>query len=398
MQDARTAGFPLPSHWWRSIPGTAVQVMLEIGAMIDNAGGESPVNIAEVASRLIGEGDDAGISRRTVERSRDVLVKAGYIRMIPGGVGKANHYAWGVNRPKEREIRRSAPQKQTPTPESGESPHFSGRRNVREYMLCHICRTAHKPGEVCDLRRDSDTLRDLNPSSLSPLSPKNSQEIQHQHRVDASQNGHANAGSGDGGVVALVSGGEVVGRDAAPLAPAWTDTEDAALALLIEAGVTATFARSAVVHYGADRCRRNYAAWRKMKNVQPGLLRLMIERDDAGKAAAALAKAKDAARTRKQQADAEKITLGMPTARRSEKIEPDAALTHIAALDDSALHDLAVRAWPSFSAFQQKSVREVPASGATIRASTRWLAFLADYIDAQSKSTWDTSNGGRVAR
>lgn len=239
--------------------------------------------------------------------------------------------------------------------------------------------------------------------SSPPLPPSRSQETQQHTPPQASDNDTSNA-TRRSVVVAesssLRSGGEKRGNNIGELrraiqawpldGPEWT-----AAGSLIAAGISDDQAPLHVAEHGADRCRANLAAWKKLgSKVGPGKLVSMIREDAAGIAAAASAskRAKSASQTRRADervnrdaVSASEIVTGQDIAASQAR-----AAAIVAGMTDAALESLATKIIDSQPArFKQKFLE---AQRHALRTSPRWAVAFSEWFEAHPPKNTHTTN------
>ena len=231
----------MPQGWHRKVSPRAVQLMHEIGALMDASGGAAIAPIEQLAA-------DLHCGRRAVERALAELDR--FIARQQPYPGGPNQYV--IREPKP--TRKITPQTETPpmpqqTPPAGEGP------------IIHV---TSKSTQLA-----STTTYDASPSH-SPsyrVSPSGSHlhRANHHHPADVTHPATAPTPTRGGG------GGNGGG-----------DEERKKLAAeLVAAGISAEQAPRLILKHGAETCARNLALWRTQRNVGPGKLVRMIEADAA---------------------------------------------------------------------------------------------------------------------
>ena len=347
----------MPQGWHRKMSPRAVQVMIELGAMLDASGGQVIAPIERMAK-------DLDCSRRTIEHALDELDRfVARSQPYPGG---PNLYA--MREPKTPRAPRPETPSENAAPSEGENDEHSQPKESAMAVQGPIIHVTSKSSHGTQtLAAPAKSPLTLPPSP--DLGSKTHHPRPHHHQPRETTTHPANstrdAASGGGGVSHVESGGD--------------EEREQVIADLITLGkITALQAPRLVLKHGADACRRNLALWRTQRNVGAGVLVRMIEHDAAKLTAKAQGIKRRAAEERaRNKATPEAAPTppppSVPTVNQAER-----GREIVAALTDAQLSKLAdevLRATPA-----EIRRRALAKKRAGIRSDSMWLASIAMHV------------------
>lgn len=353
----------LPVDWHRKLSPRAVQVMHEIGELIDGSDGQAIATIAELAKNL--KCGRRAVERAMVELDRFVERDQPY----PGGPN-----AYRIKQPRSR--RSAAGPKETPNDASDSSDQKRPQETAMSAQrpIIHVMSsTTHHASNGTDDASSPPSPPPLKPSDSSPNS---SVELTHHHQprthAKGTRPGGNHAGKRGGGG-AIASGGAEEADERAALI----------VDLITLAKISADQAPRLVMKHGADCCRRNLALWLTHRNVGPGKLVTMIVADAAALTAKAKAiKQRTAAEHARQRPTGRQIIERAAASAGNDASGTDEATDHtaqgrriVASLSDAELRALTAQIIESTGSAVRRRLLERRRESA--RTEPVWLASIA---------------------